>query len=210
MRLNEITVADQPDAWRAIGFTVEDGRVRIGDSFVIHLTGAPGGGITSWTLGIDGLNGASTTDPGGMKLTVTDAARPTGTAVHENGVSRASKAVILTADTTASIARLREATADLGAPENEGKGSDGAHYAIWPMDDTEVGLEVVCLDPDQGNDAMQALFLVVDDFDAAVERVGKNDVTPEDVYSERRRVIIKPRIGVTAGVHLLSRPTVHP
>jgi hypothetical protein len=82
--------------------------------------------------------------------------------------------------------------------------TQGTHFAIWPLDDTEVGLEVVCLNPDQGDDIMAAIFFVVEDFDKAVERIGPDNVIPEDVYTGRRRVIIKPGIGVSLRVHFLS------
>jgi hypothetical protein len=205
MRLNEITVADQPDAWRAAGFTVDNDRVCIGNSFVIHLTGQPGGGIKEWTLGVDGRVAPASSCPGGMPLAVTAPARPDAPSPHENGVIHAMKAVILTAETAPSIKRLQDEVPELGAPPREGKSDDGAHFAIWPLEDFEDGLEVVCLDPNQGDDVMLAIFLVVADLDETIERIGANDVTPVDIYSGRRRVIIKPRIGVTAGVHLLAK-----
>jgi hypothetical protein len=204
MRLNEITVDDQPDAWRAAGFTVENDRVSIGNSFVINLTGQPGGGIKEWTLGVDGRAAPASGCPGGMPLAVTTPVRPEPVQ-HENGVIHAMKAAILTAETASSIKRLQDEVPELGAPPREGKGGNGEHYAIWPLEDFEDGLEVVCLDPNQGDDVMLAIFLVVADLDETITRIGANDVTPVDIYSGRRRVIIKPRIGVTAGVHFLAK-----
>lgn len=207
MRINEISVADHPDAWRAAGFTVVDDAVTIGNSFVIRLTGAGDGGVTGWSLGIDGTKEPGTHTPGGLALQVQAPAAPDpGTAqnVHENGVVTAMKAVILTADTTTSIKRLQEAAPGIGSPSTEGHGANGAHYAIWALDDTEVGLEVVCLDANQGNDAMAALFLVVDNLDASITRIGANDVSPIEIYGGRQKVMIKPRIGVTAGIQLIA------
>ena len=205
MRLNEITVADKPDAWRAAGFTVENDRVCIGNSFVIHLSGQSGGGIKEWALGVDGRVTPTTSCPGGMPLSVTAPARIDAPTQHENGVIHTMKVAILTADTTASIQRLQDEVPELGPPPREGKSDDGAHYAIWPLEDMDVGLEVVCIDPNQGDDVMAAIFLEVADLDETIERIGVNDVTPVDIYSGRRRVIIKPRIGVTAGIHLLAK-----
>ena len=203
MRINEITIADEPDAWRARGFTVENNRVTIGESFVIHLTGGDGG-VTSWTLGIDGLDGSSTCTPRGMNVTVTGPVKPEGATNHEIGITHAGKAIVWTEDTAASVIALQEAIPEFGPPTRDALSTQGTHFAIWPLDDTEVGLEVVCLNPDQGDDIMAALFFVVEDFDKAVERIGPDNVIPEDVYTGRRRVIIKPGIGVSLRVHFLS------
>jgi hypothetical protein len=205
MRLNSITVADHPDAWQAAGFTVIDNHVTIGNSLVFHLTGTPDGGAVSWALGVDGRDANDSCDPGGLTLNIENPIAPEPASSHENGVSHVMKAVILTADTSASLARLHKYVPELGAPPVEGHSDDGAHYAIWPMIDCEVGLEVVCLNPDHGNDTMAAVFLVVEDLDKTITRIGANDVTPIEIYGGRRMVRIKPRIGVTAGIHLIAK-----
>lgn len=205
MRINKLTVADHPDAWSSAGFTVENDQVVIGKSFVIQLTGSGDGGICSWTLGFDGQAGSQIAAPGGLSVEVTSAAVPRSAAVHENGVNHAMKAVILCSETQASVDRLQAAVPGLGAPPTDGHDANGTHYCIWPLDDTEVGLEVVCLDRNHGDDIMAALFLVVDDLDATISRIGANDVTPVEIYGGRRMVRIKPRIGVTAGIHLLAK-----
>ena len=205
MRINHVTVADHPDAWRSAGFTVEDDRVTIGKSFVIHLTGAGAGGVSSWTLGFDGRSDSEQVAPGVLALEVAGSAAPDSGAAHENGVAHAMKAVILCSETRAAVNRLQAAVGDLGAPPVDGYDDNGTHYCIWPLDNTEVGLEVVCLNPNHGADTMAALFLVVDDLDATIERIGANDVSPVEIYGGRRMVRIKPRIGVTAGIHLLAK-----
>ena len=162
MRINEITIADEPDAWRARGFTVENDRVTIGESYVIHLTGGHGG-ATSWTLGVDSKEGATTVRPRGMGVTVTEARKPEGPTDHEIGITHSAKVVVLTADTAASVVALQEAIPEIGPPAMDAM-HEGTHFAIWPLDDTEVGLEVVCLDPEQDDDAIAALFFVVKDL----------------------------------------------
>jgi hypothetical protein len=204
LRINEIAVADTPQAWRAAGFHVDDDRVVIGESFVIRLTGE-GGGISGFTLGIPERVDSSETNSGGLSLTIAPPSVPDDVGLHENGVTHAMKAVVLTAETAASIERLQQAVPELGGPPVDGHDESGTHYAIWPLAGTEVGLEVVSLSRDQGPDVMLALFLVVDDLKATIDRIGANDVGPIEIYSGREMVRIKPRIGVTAGIHLLSK-----
>lgn len=204
MRINEITVADHPDAWRSAGFTVEGDRVTIGQSFVIHLTGVGDGGVSSWSLGFDGREGSEAVTPGGLALEVAGPSVPAEGTTHANGVAHAMKAVILCSETGSAVERLKAAVSDMGAPPVDGHDDKGIHYCIWPLDNTEVGLEVVSLDPAHGDDTMAALFLVVEDLDATIERIGANDVSPVEVYGGRRMTRIKPRIGVTAGIHLIA------
>ena len=61
----------------------------------------------------------------------------------------------------------------------------------------------VSLDPNQGDDAMMAIFLVVDDLKATIDCIGENDVTP--IYGGREMVRIKPRTGVTPGICLIQK-----
>ncbi len=206
MRINELSVADHPDAWRSAGFTVDDDRVTIGQSFVIHLTGADSGGVSSWTVGFDDRDGSEQVAPGGLALEIAGASVPPPGTSHENGVTHAMKAVILCSETKSAVARLQASVPGMGAPPVDGLDDKGIHYSIWPLDNTEVGLEVVCLDPNHGDDTMAALFLVVKDLDATIERIGANDVSPVEVYGGRRMTRIKPRIGVTAGIHLIAPP----
>lgn len=210
MRINEITVADHPDAWLAAGFTVEDDRVTIGRSFVIRLTGrtenGPQSGVVSWTVGIEGRTEDAWLSPGGLDLRVAAPAVPAQGNAHENGVVTCMKAVILTSNTQKSIDRLHAEVPEFSKPPIDGHDEKGIHYAIWPLEDTEVGLEVVSLNPDQGDDAMLAIFLVVDNLNATIKRIGENDVTPIEVYGGRKMVRIKPRIGVTPGICLIAPP----
>lgn len=202
MRINEITIADDPAAWRALGFNVENDSVTIGESYTVNLVGGDGG-VTSWTLGVDGKEGSTTVTPRGMSVTIAEARKPEGPTNHEIGITNSAKAIVWTADTSASVIALQEAIPEFGPPARDAL-HKGTHFAIWPLDDTDVGLEVVCLDPDQGDDAVAALFFVVEDFDKAVERMGVANLIPEDVYGGRRRVIIKPGMGVSLRVHFLE------
>lgn len=208
MRFNSITVADHPDAWRSAGFNVVDDKVVIGRSLVFNLVG-PGDdgtqGVCSWEIGIEEATPA-THCPGNLDLAVAQpVAPPEGQHVHENGVNNCMKAVILCCNTRESVDRLLTTVDGFEKPAMDQLDDTGIHFAIWLMEGCEVGLEVVSLDPNQGDDAMMAIFLVVDDLKATIECIGANDVTPIEVYSGREMVRIKPRIGVTPGICLIQK-----
>jgi hypothetical protein len=108
--IDTITVADEPDAWRAAGFTVAtDGECVIGTARV-QLAG-PGAGkrITGWTLrgarvGPDGLDGLPTT--------TSDAPMPEPS-THANGVELIDHIVLLTPDSQRTTAALEAAGFDV-------------------------------------------------------------------------------------------------
>lgn len=101
MRLVGLTVGDDPDAWRALGFTVDRDRFTVG-GVTIHLVGAHGErGILGWSLdpplagAVDGLAHLST-------------AAPVEQAVHANGVTHVDHVVAGTPDVRRTIAALGE------------------------------------------------------------------------------------------------------
>ncbi len=208
MRFNSITVADHPDAWRRAGFTVVDDKVVIGRSLVFNLTGPGDDGtrsVCSWELGIDDVEPASYA-PGNLSLQAAAPSTPSeGHHLHDNGVRNCMKAVILCSNTRESVDRLIDTVDGFAKPAMDQLDDKGIHFAIWMMEGCEVGLEMVSLDPNQGDDAMMAIFLVVDDLKATIECIGENDVTPIEVYGGREMVRIKPRIGVTPGICLIEK-----
>ncbi len=121
-RLVALELRADPDAWRAVGFTVDDGgRCRIGTTD-LTLTGGDGG-FAGWTIagaipGEDGLDGVAT-------RVVTDATPvPEEVATqHANGVTAIDHVVLATPDTARTFETLEAAgftlrrVRDAGTPE---------------------------------------------------------------------------------------------
>lgn len=98
--VDEILVADPPDAWTAAGFTVTDGLCRVG-GVCIRPVGRDGGtGIIGWSLrGVDAdaLDGIPTT---------TSNAPPTTPARHPNGATGIDHIVLLSPDLGRTVTAL--------------------------------------------------------------------------------------------------------
>lgn len=98
--VDEILVADPPDAWTAAGFTVTDGLCRVG-GVGIRPVGRDGGtGIIGWSLrGVDAdaLDGIPTT---------TSNAPPTTPARHPNGATGIDHIVLLSPDLGRTVTAL--------------------------------------------------------------------------------------------------------
>jgi hypothetical protein len=120
-RLVALELRADPDAWRAVGFTVDDGgRCRIGTTDLV-LSGGDGG-FAGWTLagaipGQDGLDGVPT------RVASDAVAMAEGVALHANGVSAIDHVVLTTPDTARTFETLEAAgfalrrVRDAGTPE---------------------------------------------------------------------------------------------
>jgi catechol 2,3-dioxygenase-like lactoylglutathione lyase family enzyme len=137
LTVDELLIADSPDAWRAAGFHVEGDLCLVG-SVRLRLAG-PGSarGIVGWsvrglvTLDLDGLPGAVSESP----------LPPLAVAPHPNGVSAVDHVVVLTPDIDRTTAVLRDAGFDLRR-EREGPTPGGStRQSFFRMG--EVILEVV-------------------------------------------------------------------
>jgi hypothetical protein len=108
--LDEVVVADPPEAWEAAGFAVDaDGTCRVG-SLRVRLAGPEAGRrIVGWTF--RGLPDG-TTELDGLPTTVTDrpACEP---AEHPNGALSLDHIVVLTPDTERTVAALGSAGIEL-------------------------------------------------------------------------------------------------
>jgi hypothetical protein len=119
-RLVALELRADPDAWRAVGFTV-DARCRIGTTDLV-LSGGDGG-FAGWTIasaipGEDGLDGVAT------RVAAENAPVPEGIATHANGVTAIDHVVLATPDTARTFETLEAAgfalrrVRDAGTPEH--------------------------------------------------------------------------------------------
>ena len=108
--LDELVVADPPEAWEAAGFVVDgDGTCRIG-TVRVRLAGREAGKrIVGWTL--RGLP-AGTTEIEGLPTTPSDRPAP-APADHPNGATALDHVVVLTPDTERTVRSLGSLGIDL-------------------------------------------------------------------------------------------------
>jgi catechol 2,3-dioxygenase-like lactoylglutathione lyase family enzyme len=112
--LDELTVADAPGAWRALGFQVDDGTCVVGETRVRLAPGesggapAGGGGLTGWSL-----RDIETTELDGLPTRRSDRSPPAERPSHANGVTGLDHVVAITPDLDRTIATLRGAGLDL-------------------------------------------------------------------------------------------------
>lgn len=180
--LHELHISDDPDAWRAVGFTVDDATCRIGTTTLQFLDDGAGAGIVAWSFidvgqcDMDGIECRASTAPIGSPTT------------HPNGSVLVDHVVI----TTPNMDRTGRAFASVGLdlrrvrdiPASTPPRSQAFYRA------GEVVLEVVgpTVEAGSGHAALWGLVTVVSDIDAVSETLGQNVGHPKDAVQPHRRI----------------------
>ena len=207
-RLAELVIADEPQAWRDAGFTVdEEGVSRVG---LVRLRLDPAGaapGLRSWALAgapddamteVDGL-------PTGHGTPPTAAVPPSH---HPIGASVIDHVVVVTPDLDRTIAAIETG---LGLPLRRTRDADSA--GARPMRQAffrlgEVVLEVVGgSEPDRrgGPARFFGIAITVEDLDAAVDRAGERiGIAKPAVQPGRAIATFRKEAGLGLPVALMS------
>ncbi|HEX8976968.1 MAG TPA: hypothetical protein VF781_10685 [Solirubrobacteraceae bacterium] len=161
--LTALAVADSPERWAALGFTVSDGTVSL-DGLSIEL-GASGRGITGWTLtgtdGRDDIAGLPTT----RRENATDLGAKSLRVQHPNSAIGVDHVVIVTPDFDATAAALEAAFMPLRRIRHAGERRQGFRR-LGPAI-----MEIVEA-PEARATHFWGLTVVVADLDRARERTG--------------------------------------
>jgi hypothetical protein len=192
LEIDEILVADPPSAWESLGFAVVDGVVAIGG--VRIRLGAEGEGVTGWSLrGI-----APGADLDGLP-TATSSAAPPGPVEHPLGAVAVDHLVALTPDFDRSVGKLRAAGLDHRGMRDAGNGFRQAFFVLGPCL-LELG------GPAEGQTRFWGLTLVVDDLDAAAQRLGDRLGRVKDAVQPGRRIATLRRgAGLSVPLALMTR-----
>jgi hypothetical protein len=206
--IDELTLADEPERWRALGFTVSGESCRIG-GVRLRLAGAAGGrGIVGWSLhdlagtDLDGLATSRSERPAGLA----EAA-----AAHPNGVVAIDHVVAISPSLDRSVRALRAAGLDLRRRREEPTPAGAPRQAFFRLG--EVILEVV-QEPDEvlersGGDERPAFFwgiaLRVADLERTVHGLGETvgSIRPA-VQPGRRIATLRRTAGLAVPVALMS------
>jgi hypothetical protein len=118
--LDELTIADEPSAWAALGFTVVDDVCVLGDVRLRLAGRAAGKGIATWAL-----RDLAGTELDGLPTAASAREHPTAVS-HPNGLTRIDHVVVITPDlertvgslqaTGMELRRIREEPTPAGAP----------------------------------------------------------------------------------------------
>ena len=191
--LDELVLGDPPEAWEALGFAAVDGIVALG-GVRLRLTGR-GGGIAGWSMrGIE-----LDADLDGLPTTVSEAPPPEPLA-HPIAAVALDHVVALTPDFDRTAGKLRAAGLDYRRTRDAGNGFRQAFFVLGPC----------LLELGGPAEVPQARFwgltLVVEDLDAAAERLGDRLGSVKDAVQAGRRIAtVRREAGLGVPVALMTR-----
>jgi hypothetical protein len=205
VRIEELTVADWPDAWAALGFEVEGETCVLGDVRV-RLTGPEAGrGIVGWSL-----QGTEETELDGLATRISLRPPPDRRPAHPNGVAGIDHVVAFTPALDRTVAALEAAGLDLRRIREEPTPAGAPRQAFFRLG--EEILEVVqrpaeAIRPgaEDGPAFFWGLALLAPDLDATLGELGDRagNVRPA-VQSGRRIATLNRTAGLTIPVALIS------
>jgi hypothetical protein len=207
--IDELTLADDPGDWAALGFDVADARCQIG-TVRLRFTGQqPGVGIAGWSL-----REIASTALDGLPTTISAEPLPPAAPAHPNGVSAIDHVVAASPELDRSVAALQAAGLDLRRLREEPTPAGAPRQAFFRL-----GGEILELiqEPEQvieraGGPGHPARFwglaLQVEDLDSTVEWLGEHvSAARAAVQPGRRIATVRRSAGLAVPLALMSADT---
>ena len=185
--LDTITVADDPAAWRAAGFEVDDdGGCAIG-TVMLRLVPPEGRhGLLGWSV-----RGLAATELDGLPTETSSAPARERAPRHPNGVASIDHVVAFTSDRARTVAALERAGLDLRRLRDEPTPGGGGRQAFFRLG--EVILEVIEYADGSGHagDAparLWGLALGVSSLEPLTDLLGERVSEPRDAVQPGRKI----------------------
>jgi hypothetical protein len=205
--IDELTLADDPERWAALGFAVTEDHCQLA-GVRLHLAGLQAGrGIVAWSL-----RDVGSTQLDGLVTTVSEAPALAPVLTQPNGVVAIDHVVAMSADLDHSVRALQAAGLDLRRVREEPTPAGAPRQAFFRLG-REI-LEVVQEPPEALERAGEGdrptrfwgLALLVDDLDATVELLGPHAGEPRAAVQPGRRIVtVRRSAGLSVPLALMSR-----
>jgi hypothetical protein len=206
--IDELTVADPPGAWAALGFAVE-GDVCVLGELRVRLAGAEAGrGLVGWSL-----RGAEATELDGLPTARSQRQPPTSAPVHPNGITAVDHVVAIAPALERTVAALEAAGLDLRRIREEPTPAGAPRQAFFRLGATI--LEVVQEPPEaieRGGGADRPAFfwglaLLAPDLEATVATLGEHVGEARDAVQPGRGIAtLRRSAGLSLPLALMTPP----
>lgn len=206
--IGEISLADDPGSWEALGFTIAGGAVQLG-AVRLTLAGSDAGrGILGWSL-----RGATSRELDGLPTGPSDLVAPTPAPQHPNGVIAIDHVVAMSPQLDRSILALRSAGLDLRRIREQPTPAGAPRQAFFRLG--AVVLEVV-QEPTEvidqrstganGPARFWGMALLASDLDRTVAHLAEyaSEIRPA-VQPGRRIATLRRTAGLAVPIALMSR-----
>jgi hypothetical protein len=204
--IDELTVADEPGKWAALGFDVSDAQCQIGTVRLRFSGPQPGVGIAGWSL-----RDATSTELDGLPTTISEEPVPGRAPAHPNGAIAIDHVVAASPELDRSVAALAAAGLDLRRVREEPTPAGAPRQAFFRL-----GNEILELiqEPEQvieraGGIAHTARFwglaLVVEDLDSTLEALAEHSSPARAAVQAGRRIAtVRRSAGLAVPLALMS------
>jgi catechol 2,3-dioxygenase-like lactoylglutathione lyase family enzyme len=204
--LDELVLADEPERWVALGFTVTDGVVQLG-SVRVRLAGLGAGrGIVGWSL-----RGLAGSELDGLPTERSPRPSPGLAPEHRNGIVGIDHVVAMTPDLDRSVRALRRAGLDLRRIREEPTPAGAPRQAFFRLgaEILEVVQEPARVVAEQGDSERPARLwgfaLLAPDIDASAAALAPHAGDVRDAVQPGRRIVtLKRTAGLAVPVALMS------
>jgi hypothetical protein len=203
--IDELQIADEPQAWRAAGFSV-DGDTCVTGSVRLRLVGrGPRRGIVSWSV-----RGPAVGELDGLETSVSQRPPASGTR-QPNGVLAIDHVVVLSPDIDRTAGALRAAGFDQRRLREGPTPGGSTRQAFFRMG--EVILEVVQAPPEtkvasdrDGPARLWGISFLVEDLDATAAALGPLLGEPRAaVQADRRIATLRPDAGLGPAIAFMTQ-----
>jgi hypothetical protein len=203
--LDELTVADPPEVWRACGFEVDADVCVVGETRIRLAPSDGARGITGWSL-----RDFASADLDGLPGTPSDRPPPAESPAHPNGVTALDHVVAISSDPDRSVKALRDAGLDLRHIREEPTPAGAPRQAFFRLG--EPILEVVQAPPEaierSGGDRAAffwGLAFVTADIEASAASLGDRVSEVRSAVQPGRRIAtLRRSAGLSLPVALIT------
>lgn len=205
--LDELVVADAPDAWRACGFAVEGDLCVVGEVRIRFAPEEGRRGLSGWSL-----RGVGTTELDGLVTTRSERALPEAASRHPNGITALDHVVAISSDLDRTVAALEDAGLDLRRIREEPTPAGAPRQAFFRLGQAilEVVQEPAEATERAGGDRpafFWGLAFVAPDLDATVASLGDSAGEARDAVQPGRRIAtLRRAAGLSLPVALMTPP----
>jgi hypothetical protein len=204
--IDELTLADEPGNWSALGFEVADARCRVG-GVNLRFTGKQAGvGIAGWSL-----RDVAGTDLDGLQTTISSSPLSAPAPAHPNGVVAIDHVVAASPELDRSVTALQAAGLDLRRVREEPTPAGAPRQAFFRLGSEILELiqepeEVVERAGGPGHPTrFWGLALLVDDLDGTLASLGEHAGSARPAVQPGRRIAtVRRSAGLAVPLALMS------
>lgn len=206
--IDELLIADDPERWSELGFTVEGDCCVLGGVRLVFAQAGPGRGIVGWSL-----RGVASTELDGLATTLSRRPPLLAASEHANGVGSIDHLVVSSPALDRSVRALQQVGLDLRRVREEPTATGAPRQAFFRLGEVILEVvqepaEIVERRPDgDGAARFWGLALCADDLERTVERLGEH-VGPAKAAVQPGRSIatVRRSAGLAVPLALMSAP----